>query len=203
MKAHHNIAHNHSKSSKILDYSNMSQSYDSITKININKKKSSPKLSIYETKINENNQYLRLYPKYLDKIKNTILSTNPESPENYLSKEGQTKNTFISLHNPLRMSNNNNKKNTNLIQRNSFKSIIFTNKFSGDINNFMQRRSSFQFDFIKKKDPKKNLKKIQRDLQMKLLDMSIRINDDSDNNQEIVEEESFKSKLKKDIQNFL
>ena len=89
MKAHHNIAHNHSKSSKILDYSNMSQSYDSITKININKKKSSPKLSIYETKINENNQYLRLYPKYLDKIKNTILSTNQESPENYFSKEGQ------------------------------------------------------------------------------------------------------------------
>ena len=196
MKAHHNTAHNHAKSSKILDYSNMSQSYDSITKININKKKSSPKLSIFDKKINENNQYLRLYPKYLDKIKNTILYAKPESPENYLSKEGQTKNTFISLHNPLRMSNNN-KKNTNLIQRNSFKSIIFTNKFSGDINNFMQRRSSFQFDFIKKKDPKKNLKKIQRDLQMKLLDMSILINDDSDNNQEIVEEESFKRKLKK------
>ena len=60
MKAHHNIAHNHSKSSKILDYSNMSQSYDSITKINLNKKKSSSKLSNDDSKNNENNQYIRL-----------------------------------------------------------------------------------------------------------------------------------------------
>ena len=117
MKGYRDRSHNHSKSSKILDYSNMSQSYDSITKININKKKSSSKLSIYDSKNNENNRYLRLYPKYIDKIKNTILSSNPEALENYLNKEGQTKNTFISLQNPLRMSNHN-KKNINLIQKN-------------------------------------------------------------------------------------
>ena len=50
MKGYRDRSHNHSKSSKILDYSNMSQSYDSITKININKKKSSSKLSIYDSK---------------------------------------------------------------------------------------------------------------------------------------------------------
>ena len=196
MKAYRDRSHNHSKSSKILDYSNMSQSYDSITKINLNKKKSSSKLSNDDSKNNENNQYIRLYPKYIDKIKNTILSANPEALENYLNKEGHTKNTIISLQNPLRMSNNN-KKNINLIQKVNNNPLAFTNKFSGDINDYMPRSSSFTIDFIKKKDSKKNLKKIQRDLQMKLLDMSIRINDDSDNNQEIVEEESPKRKLKK------
>ena len=191
MKAYRDRSHNHSKSSKILDYSNMSQSYDSITKINLNKKKSSSKLSNDDSKNNENNQYIRLYPKYIDKIKNTILSANPEALENYLNKEGHTKNTIISLQNPLRMSNNN-KKNINLIQKVNNNPLAFTNKFSGDINDYMVRSSSFQIDFFKKKDSKKNLKKIQRDLQMKLLDMSIRINDDSDNNQEIVEKKVLK-----------
>jgi hypothetical protein len=55
------------------------------------------------------------------------------------------------------------------------------NKLSlGETQLLMNRRNSHQVHFLEKKNSKKNLKQIQRELQYKLLDMSIQIENEND-----------------------
>ena len=50
----------------------------------------------------------------------------------------------------------------------------------GETQLLMNRRNSHQVHFLEKKNSKKNLKQIQRELQYKLLDMSIQIENEND-----------------------
>ena len=129
-------------------------------------------LNLYQ-KINENKQ-LSLFPKLSDKLKNSILSTNQEKESNIKSKP--LKNTAISFHNPLRFSQKNlfNK----MFQQ---KNTLYNKNISSLDPHSHSRRNSFNINPFQPRNSKKNLKQIERELQYKLLDMSIQIENDSQN----------------------
>ena len=148
-------------------------------------------LSLYPKK--SDNQRLSIFSNVNDKFKNSAISVNPER-ENHnkmrhinnttemllnqekenINKQKPLKNTFVSLHNPLRTSHKN-LFNKLFLQKNT---IYNKNKLSLDPH-FFPRRNSFSVNLFPKKK-KKNLKQIERELQYKLLDMSIQIENDSE-----------------------
>ena len=164
-------------------------------------------LSIFP-KTNDN-QHLSLYPKNNDnphlsilsnlpeKLKNSAISANQEKEINNKikalkisgvlsnqekeitkNKRRASKGTFISLQNPLRNSHKNlftkiNPQKYTFFHKHklSLDTHIFPRRNSHNINNI---------NFFQKKS-KNNLKQIQREIQAKLLDMSIQIENESDN----------------------
>ena len=162
-------------------------------------------LSIFP-KTNDN-QHLSLYPKNNDNPHLSILSNLPEKLKNSAAnqekeinnkikalkisgvssnqekeitknKRRASKGSFISLHNPLRNSQKNlftkiNPQKYTFFHKHklSFDTHIFPRRNSHNINNI---------NFFQKKS-KNNLKQIQREIQAKLLDMSIQIENESDN----------------------
>ena len=160
------------QSSKELKHSNISSEISN-NENNDQKYHKSPAVLLKTKKVD---QYLSLYPKNKEKKNNRRLSLNPEieSP----NRMKPLKNTFISVHNPLRHSFKN---FFNLIN-NHPKNNHLTNhhKLSTDELNFLIRRRNSHVHFTKP-NSKKNLKQVQKELQYKLLDMSIQIENDSDN----------------------
>ena len=189
-----NESHHFAQSSKEIIHSNFSSNADSSEKGN-QKIRQSPQPPILKTK--KIDQYLNLYPKNKEKMKQTFLSTNPEIENN--NKIKQLKNTFMSV----RHSSRNSFKNLyNIMSHKKNSHLYHMNKLSlGETQLLMNRRNSHQVHFFEKKNSKKNLKQIQRELQYKLLDMSIQIenendSDDDDNNY-INPEVQFKRQEKK------
>ena len=172
------------ESSKTINFSNQgSNIYNSAMKIEIKKDQLTP---VHNTKRKKSdNQFLSMFPRNNDKMKNSVLSVNPERETS--AKKKQLKNTFISLHNPLKISN-----------KNLFNIMPYTkrphfgqkNKLSfGDTQFFMQRRNSHQIDFHMENHSRMNLRQVQRELQFKLLDMSIQIENDSDNEGDYIDQQ--------------
>ena len=183
------------QSSRTFQYSNQASRTESALKSS-QKNEIIPKIQINTVdNINNNtNNYLSVYPKSKNIIKSSLLSLSPEKE----IQNRRVKNTFISLHNPLKTSG---KKLLNMMHLQTKKPRMgHGNKFI-DTQFFSERRNSHQMDFPMKK-PKKNLKQIQRELQYKLLDMSIQIENDSDNDNDkdmdyIDQELNFQRKEKK------
>ena len=182
------------QSSRSFQYSNQASKTESALKSS-QKIDFLPKIQIKKVENNNNNishnsnNFLSVYPKNKNNLmKNSLLSYNPEKEINQNKK---MKNTYISHHNPLKVSG---KKLLNMTRR----PRMDHGKNYLDTQYFLGRRSSNQMDFPMKK-PKKNLKQIQRELQYKILDMSIQIENDSDNNDEdyIDQELNFQRKEKK------
>ena len=181
------------ESSKTINFSNQGSNIDnSAMKIEIKKDQLTP---VHNTKRKKSdNQFLSMFPRNNDKMKNSVLSVNPERETS--AKKKQLKNTFISLHNPLKISN-----------KNLFNIMPYTkrphfgqkNKLSlGDTQFFMQRRNSHQNDFHMENHSRMNLRQVQRELQFKLLDMSIQIENDSDNEGDYIDQQlNFKRNTKK------
>ena len=86
-----NESHHFAQSSKEIIHSNFSSNADSSEKGNQKIRQSPP--PILKTK--KIDQYLNLYPKNKEKMKQTFLSTNPEIENN--NKIKQLKNTFMSV----------------------------------------------------------------------------------------------------------
>ena len=184
------------QSSRTFQYSNQASRTESALKSS-QKNEIIPKIQIKTVdninNINNNtNNYLSVYPKNKNLIKSSLFSLSPEKE----LQNRRVKNTFISLHNPLKAPG---KKLLNYMHLQTKKPRMgHGNKFI-DTQYFLERRNSHQMDFPMEK-PKKNLKQIQRELQYKLLDMSIQIENDSDNDKEedyIDQELNFKRKEKK------
>ena len=158
-------------------------------------------LSIFP-KANDN-QHLSLFPNMAQNLKNSTISaqenihqvkpikmlaisSNQEKENNNntnIHKKKNSKGTFISLHNPLRNSQKNIFARLNQ-QKNTF---YHKHKLSLD-SHFFPRRNSHNINsinFFRKKKSKKNLKQIERELQFKILDMSIRMENDSENEDDI------------------
>jgi len=137
-----------------------------------NQKKNQNPVSILKVKKNSNN-FLSLYPRQNERLKNSVLSSNPT-----LDNNNKIKHTLIQTQHPFR---NSNKNLFNIWNHQKKSNIIGRQKLSlGDTQHFMHRRNSHQIEFPRR-NSKKNLKQIQRELQYKLLDMSIQIENDSDN----------------------
>ena len=172
------------QSSKTIIHSNLSSNLEN-SPININQQKD----SLFPTNITKreksNKNFLSIYPRSNDKFKSPLLSLSPE--KDIQNKRKQFKNTFLSLHNPLKISN----KNLSIIPRYGKRPFgVHGHKLSlGETHYFMQRRNSHQMDFPTQKDSKKNLKQIQRELQYKLLDMSIRMENDSEDERDYIDQE--------------
>ena len=164
------------KFSQELLYSNLNRNNESARKNYLKKGNQSPNQGFNKTKTK--NQYLGLYPKISEQIKQTVLSAYPDRETSDL-RERHLKNTFISFHNPLRVSNNN--KATLFHHQKKNKYDLKTSSALGETSDISQKRNTFNF-FFPKGDSKKNLKLIQRELQFKLLDMSIQMENDSDKN---------------------
>ena len=170
-----------SSSSKGTNLPNQISNRESTRKLNKKKDQRSP---IFNTLRKQyENHYLSLYPRQYDKIKHSVLSVNPEREFQYNPRP--LKNTYVSFHNPLKNYNNN---LYNMIHSRG-KTLAYQNMPPlADTNFFVQRRNSHQIEFPKKHS-RKNLKQIQRELQFKLLDMSIRIENDTENDEKFGEQE--------------
>ena len=180
------------KFSQELLYSNLNRNNESARKNYLKKGNQSPNQGFNKTKTK--NQYLGLYPKISEQIKQTVLSAYPDRETSDL-RERHLKNTFISFHNPLRVSNNN--KATLFHHQKKNKYDLKTSSALGETSDISQKRNTFNF-FFPKGDSKKNLKLIQRELQFKLLDMSIQMENDSDNNEDFLsQEQKFQRQEKK------
>ena len=166
------------QSSRELKHSNINSEINT-PQNNIQKCPKSPGLILKTKKVD---QYLSLYPKNKEKEKEknklVQLSLNPELETT--NKIKPLKNTFISLQNPLRHSFKNffNAMNYPYSKNSQY---INRHKLSTDsLPFFTRRRNSHHVQFLPR-NSKKNLKQVQRELQFKLLDMSIQIENDSDN----------------------
>ena len=182
-------------SSRFIQYSNQASKTESALKSS-QKIDFIPKITIKKIDNNNNinknsNNFLSIYPKNKNVMKNSLLSLSPEKE----IQNKRMKNTAISLNNPLKVSG---KKLFYMNHLHTKRTRMgYGNKYL-DTQYFLGRRGSNQMDFPIKK-PKKNLKQIQRELQYKILDMSIQIENDSDNNDEdyIDQELNFQRKEKK------
>ena len=170
--------------SKTIILSNLSSNLEN-SMINIKQKKDnlSP-INITKRKKTDNN-FLSIYPRSNDKFKNSLLSLSPD--KEIQNKKKQFKNTFLSQNNPLKIYN----KNLLNISRYAKKPFVgHGNKLSlGDTHYFLQRRNSHQIDFHMRRESKKNLRQIQRELQYKLVDMSIRMENNSEDEGDYIDQE--------------
>ena len=162
-----------SKEKKEINISLNNESEKNNQKNQSNQKKHQNPVSTLKVKKNNSNNFLSLYPRYNERLKNSVLSSNST-----LDNNNKIKHTLIQTQHPFRNSN----KNLFNIWNHQKKSNIFgKQKLSlGDTQHFMHRRNSHQISFPRR-NSKKNLKQIQRELQYKLLDMSIQIENSSDN----------------------
>ena len=179
---------NISQSSRLFNLSNQTSNTDSTLKPIKNKEQKSPIQISFRKKSDK--QFLSLYPKHNDKIKNSIISVSPE--KEIQNKGKQLKNTFVAFHNPLKMSNNN---LLNIYQYPK-KNPLNKNRLTLGDTYFKARRNSYQIEFPERRNTRKNLKQIQRELQFKLLDMSIQIENDSEEGQDFVENKELNFKRK-------
>ena len=180
------------QSSKTIIHSNLSSNLEN-SMINIKQKKDnlSP-INITKRKKSDNN-FLSIYPRSNDKFKNSLLSLSPD--KEIQNKKKHFKNTFLSQISPLKISN----KNLLNFSRYAKKPFVgHGSKLSlGDTHYFLQRRNSHQMDFHMRRESKKNLRQIQRELQYKLLDMSIRMENSEDEGDYIDQELNIQRKDKK------
>ena len=125
-------------------------------------------------KVIKNDNYLNsLYPRHNERLKYSVLSMNPE-----LENINKIKSSLVYTQRPFRNSNKNLYNLWNIQKKNNF--LNKPKLTFGESQFYMGRRNSYQIELAPKKS-KKNLKQIQRELQFKLLDMSIQIENDSDN----------------------
>ena len=162
-----------SQSSYFVKYSHRTlNSGSSVSNFNPKKDHNSP-IQITKRKKNEN-QFLSLYQRNNDKMKNSVLSLSPEKEMH--NRGRQFKNSFISFHNTLKIPN-----------KNLFSTMHYAN--NPHLGKKIQRKFSPQFDFSTVRNSKKNLRQIGRELKFKLLDMSIQMENDSVNGGDYIDKE--------------
>ena len=154
-----------SKSSKDIKHTNISANVD-IDKNN--QKKHQTPVQTIKIKKNDNN-FLSLYPNQNEKLKYSVLSSNPE-----LEKNNNIKSAFVHTRLPFRNSYKNLHNLWNFQKKNNF-----MNRPKLESQYYLARRNSHQIEFPRQ-NSKKNLKQIQRELQYKLLDMSIQLENDTE-----------------------
>ena len=173
-----------SQSFKNLNLSNPNSSFGTNIKIN-NKKRQylSPETILKKNKKNRN-QYLSLYPRKNDINNNSVLSMN--SDKEILNKSKKLGNTSFSFNNKNKITN---KILFNIMKHKKQNHSLNKNKLTlGQTYFFKSRRNSDLIEFPKKKS-KTNLKQIQRELQHKLLDMSIQIDNETEQEEDYINQE--------------
>ena len=187
-------------SSKILEHSNLRSNIESRDELigdndNINQdqnmilnsKNNSNKTNSNNRSHNDNdvnNNFLSLYPKQNANFKTSLIKNN-EDYDKIVPNRKKLKNTFVPFHNPIRISAKN---LMNQIQHyKNRKTNIGRHKLSlGD----EIKRNSYQINLYDSAPKKKNLKQIQRDLKNKLLDMSLQIENEENEDNSLSEERS-------------
>ena len=131
------------------------------------------------------NQFLSVFTRNNEKIKNSVISMNVPDKE-FSNYSNNLKNTTVSFNNPIRISN---KTLINIMNYQKQNHLLKKNKLTlGETFFFKHKKYAYQVDIPKKKS-KKNLKQIQKELQHKLLDMSIRIENEMDQEEDLTDPE--------------
>ena len=171
------------QSSKDINISNQNSSLGNTLQKNNNnqiRKYLSPVSILKKKKSYNHNQFLSFYTRNNEKIKNSVISMNFPERDIY-NNANNIKNTTLSCNNPIRISN---QTLINIMNYQKQNHLLKKNRLTlGETFFFKHNKKAYQVDFPKKKS-KKNLKQIQKELQHKLIDMSIRIENEIDQEEE-------------------
>ena len=131
-----NIANQNSSLENTLQKNNNNQIRKYLSPVSILKKKKSY------------NQFLSLYPRNNEKIKNSVISMNIPEKEIY-NNANNIKNTTLSFNNPIRISN---KTLINIMNYQKQNHLLKKNKLTlGETFFFKHNKKAYQVDFPKKK----------------------------------------------------